>query len=105
MSVRKGVALLQVLVMSMLFMLICVSLAKQTLQSKMLKKKAVSREEATAGMESVLAKVWACLEDAGYPVEGSCRVTPAQRACVPQGVAMDFIGSYPACRVRVSLER
>ena len=105
MKTKKGMVLLQVLVMTAVFMLICVMMVKQSLQSKMLKKKAATGEEASGEMEALTAKVWACLNDAGYPPAGDCGPTGQQQACVPSGTDVDFTGSYPACRIRVSVDK
>ena len=105
MKIRKGMILLQVLVMTMVLLFICVMLAKQGLQSRMLQNKAISREEVAIDMEGGLAKVWACLNDAGYPPSGACAPTSPQLACVPAGADIDFTGVYPACRVLVNVDK
>jgi hypothetical protein len=103
--VRKGTVLLHVLVMTTLLMLICAALVGHSLQSRTLGHKAVAGEEASAEMESAAAKVWGCLNDAGYPAAGSCAPSAQQRACVPAGTNLQFTGAYPACRLVVNLEK
>lgn len=105
MRTRKGMILLQVLVMVAVFMAICASLVTACMQGMMLRKKSITKEEAASGMEGTAAKMWACLNDAGYPPAGSCKPTGPQRACVPAGTNVDFTGTYPACRIRINLEK
>lgn len=105
MKTKKGMILLQVLVMSAILMFSCVSLVKQCLQSKVSVKKSITTEDAAGNMEGVTAKAWACLNDAGYPSVGRCNPTSQQLACVPSGAAVSFTGSYPACRIVVNVDK
>lgn len=102
---RSGQVLVHVLVMGAMFLAICSAITTQVLQRRTLQKKTAVREEAYGTLEGVSARAWGCLLDAGYPVAGSCRPSGAQEACVPGGFAAEFVGDYPECRIRLTLER
>ncbi len=105
MRTKKGMILLQVLVMTSVFMFISVTLVKYSLQDRMLKNKCIVKEAAASDMEGTVAKIWACLGDAGYPPANDCAPDIPQRACVLSGTSVEFLGTYPACRIRVSVEK
>jgi len=105
MRTKEGMILLQVLVMVSVFMLISVTLVKSSLQGRMLKNKCIVKEAAASDMEGTVAKIWACLGDAGYPPADDCAPTTPQQACVPSGTSVEFLGTYPACRMRVNVEK
>ena len=105
MRTKKGMILLQVLVMTSVFMFISVTLVKYSLEGVMLKNKCIVKEAAASDMEGTVAKIWACLGDAGYPPANDCAPATTQEACVPSGTSVEFLGTYPACRIRVSVDK
>lgn len=101
---RKGQVLMQVLVMCAVLVSVCVVMAKYALQSRTLQRKTVQREEALGNLEGVNAKLWACLADNGYPAAGTCGTPVSAGACTPAGATLAFSGTWPECRVKITVE-
>jgi hypothetical protein len=101
---RRGVALLQVMVMAGALFGLCALMLKISMGRRLARGKAADGIAAAAELESARAKLWGCLSDRGYPGV-SCRPAGQQAACVPPGVAAVFSGTAPDCKVSLSLER
>lgn len=105
MKSSRGQILLQVLVMSAVFLSICMAISQLLLQEKTQLKKSVRKEEAVAALEGFNARIWGCLADAGYPPPGTCRPAASQQSCSPDGAGLVFSGTYPDCRILITVDR
>lgn len=104
MKERKGIALMQVMVMGIILFLVCAMLVKWSLQMTIIRSKVVKSINSFSELEKARAGMWGCLNDNGYP-SGSCTPTTAQRQCVPTGVNADFSGTAPDCALSLSVTR
>lgn len=96
---------MQVLVMSAVFFSICLTLSKQLISVRSLQKKVHKKEEVFSELEGINARVYACLNDKGFPQAGSCSAGPAVTTCIMDGVTGEFGGTYPECHVKISVLR
>lgn len=101
---RRGAALFQVLVISVLVLAAAMAVIKWQLQRHQSTAKAFRQSELKIDVDGLRAAISSCLGAAGYP-SGSCNPTPAQLACVPSGVSAAFSGMPPACEMRITATR
>lgn len=104
MKEKKGMVLVQVLIISFILFIISSMLIKWSLQMTLTRSKAAKSVSGLSELEKVRAEMWGCLNDNGYP-SGNCSPTPAQRQCIPPSVSADFSGAPPECVLTLSIER
>lgn len=98
---RRGAALLQVLVMAAMLVAIAVAVMKWQLQRHQLSSKASAQSRLKIDVDGAKSAMNSCLAAAGYP-SGSCQPNAAQAACVPAGVTVSFSGNPPDCGVKIT---
>jgi len=101
---RRGAALFQVLVISMLVLAAAMAVIKWQLQRHQSTAKAFRQSELKIDVDGLRGAISSCLGAAGYP-SGSCHPTPAQLACVPHGVSTVFSGVPPDCELKITATR
>lgn len=101
---RRGAALLQVLVFSVLLLAAAMGVIRWVLQRNQLSVKASEQSKLKMDADGQRTTVSACLGAAGYPT-GSCQPTPAQAACIPAGITVAFSGTPPNCSMEITATR
>ncbi len=101
---RRGVALLQVLVLSLVLLIIATFVIRWQLQRYQLAANDLRGSQLKGDAEVLRNSINSCLVAAGYPA-GSCTPNAAQSACVPAGAAVVFGGNPPSCSMRISVIR
>jgi len=103
-SARRGAALLQVLVISVLLLAAAMIVIRGLLQRNQMSAKASVQSQLKIDVEGTRGAVNSCLGAAGYP-DASCQPTAAQAACVPPGVSIVFSGTPPNCEMQITATR
>jgi hypothetical protein len=101
---RRGAALVQVLVVSVLLLAAAMTVIRMLLQRNQASAKASIQSQLKLDVEGTRGAVSACLGSAGYPA-GSCQPTAAQAACIPPGVTIAFSGTPPNCELQITATR
>jgi hypothetical protein len=104
MTARRGAALFQVLVISVLVLAAAMAVIKWQLQRHHTTAKAFRQSELAVDVEGLRGTISSCLGVTGYP-SGSCQPTTAQEACIPPGVTASFSGTPPACVMHITATR
>jgi len=104
MKAKKGMALVQVIIISAIIFAICGMLVKWSLQMTLTRNRAVQSIAGVAALERARAEMWGCLNDRGYPA-GSCTPTTEQEQCVPPSVSVKFSGTLPNCLLSLSVTK
>ena len=103
MSSRKGLVMLQIIIIGAVLFMLCSIMVQVSLYLRMTRSKAVTSLQAAAELEKARTKIWGCLTDHGYP-GGTCNPDTAQQHCVPANVSADFTGAVPNCHIALSLD-
>jgi len=102
---RPGQILVQTIVLVAVLLSILVSLASLSLHSASARGRYVNMEEASAELDGGLARAWSCLNETVYPSGGVCVPSEEQKTCVPAGISYSFYGTFPDCRLALSVEK
>jgi hypothetical protein len=101
---KKGVVLIQVMVMSCILFMMCGMLVNWSLQMTITRRKVVQGIAGFSELEKVRAQIWGCLSDKGYP-STSCSLNTAEQVCVPSSVVLEADGTVPNCHLILSVTK
>jgi hypothetical protein len=102
---RRGAALTQVIVLSLVLLAAATAVIRWQLQRHRQASNNLLNSQLKGDVEALRNSINACLAGTGYPAAGTCTPSAAQAACVPAGVIAVFGGTPPACELKITAAR